>query len=217
MDNAEARELQLQQLFSAMLRDGILPERWDPVVIYGDRACSMEDPHVRWLVERLQSWQGAKRPGGSAGRLAGFERTKEVWLLGCGFREFRDTYGILCGTTDDTANMVPLPFRIDETLFTGSRALPRDERVLVRGAAPAHGARSLARSLIRRPAIQNALSITHLIVDKDTAAQQPHWRAWVEKRARGTGAPLDLLVCDVPDPPAASSEVRRAFRMPRSR
>jgi len=120
------------QFLEYVALEGLTPERYSPVVIYGDNSESSQN-HTKWLSERLS--QLPQNPISSlvtrkltkllCKRLE--ENTCEIWIIEGGYEAFNASFPILCGilSLDDIG---PLPCMMAPGLFLGSRASNDFER-----------------------------------------------------------------------------------------
>jgi hypothetical protein len=154
------REIQLIEFVRSYVREFMRPENPSPILLYGDDTADTKF-HAEWLAARLGAMQRERKTVATYApeelatvsiedpRFDYFEHfcltiadhAKEIWILRCSYEEFAAKYGFLCGDVD-FETMDPLPHRISEHIFLGSRVIPLTKKAL------------------------STLGITHMIVSK---------------------------------------------------
>jgi protein-tyrosine phosphatase len=126
----ESREEQLKKFIETTIQY-YSPERWSPVIIYGDETAPAHE-HAVWLVEFIRElvntsiYQSTEK--NTEDFITGFiesikSRTKEIWFLQS-YDEFRAEFPILCGPSSiGFENLEMLPQKITANVFLGARSV----------------------------------------------------------------------------------------------
>ena len=142
------REKKLIQFIRSYVREFMRPENPSPILLYGDDSQESK-VHSEWLAQRLERIQKERKnvskyeaPRKSVVSvedpqfnhfehfcLTIADRAKEIWILDCSYHEFESKYSFLCGNIDFN-DMHPLPHRITEHVFLGSRVIPLTREAL---------------------------------------------------------------------------------------
>jgi len=137
--NNEEKMQQLSSFLSMISQDGS-PERYTPIVFYGEGDGERLEKFVVWMRDSLHELQqknltmvlysySNKHGIVIEDDYNAFQNlcqsliryAQELWVLEGGYEAFKKSYPFLCGNIN-TSEMFPLPHQIEHNLFVGSRA-----------------------------------------------------------------------------------------------